>query len=59
MFILGFTLIFSLAMGELVKPWFYVPINTSGLWQSIGLSVLFLILAFVHLKNLTFKGGAL
>lgn len=52
MFILGFTLIFSLAVSELVKPLYDLTITISGLGPSLVLSMLFLILAALHLRNL-------
>jgi multisubunit Na+/H+ antiporter MnhF subunit len=52
MFILGFTLIFSLALGELVRPLFGGQIAIGPLATSLALSVLFLMLGIVHLARL-------
>jgi len=54
MFILGFTLIFSLAVAESVKPLFDLNITAGGLIPSLVLSILFLVLAFLHLRKLEF-----
>lgn len=45
MFILGFTLIFSLVVSEVVKPFFGAAITAGGLVPSFVLSMLFLFLA--------------
>ena len=52
MFILGFTLIFSLAVSELVKPLYDLTITIGGLGPSLVLSILFLVLAALHLRKL-------
>ena len=52
MFVLGFTLIFSLAVSELVKPFFLFPLDAGAMASSLVLSLSFLILAFFHLRNL-------
>jgi multisubunit Na+/H+ antiporter MnhF subunit len=52
MFILGFTLIFSLAIAELVRPLFGRPIAIGPLAISLALSLLFLALGAVHLARL-------
>lgn len=52
MFILGFTLIFSLAVSELVKPLYDLTIDIGGLVPSLVLSILFLVLAALHLQKL-------
>jgi hypothetical protein len=51
-FILGFTLIFSLAGSELVKPLYNTPIDIGGLVLSLVLSIGFLILATLHIRKL-------
>ena len=55
MFVLGFTLIFSLVIGELVKPWYQLTPDGTGLTMPLLLSLLFLVLASFHLSNLTFN----
>lgn len=52
MFIFGFTLIFSLAVSEMVKPLYDMGISMGSLLSSLILSLLFLILAFLHLKQI-------
>lgn len=52
MFILGFTLIFSLAVSEMVKPLYDLTIDIAGLGPSLVLSILFLVLAALHLRKL-------
>jgi multisubunit Na+/H+ antiporter MnhF subunit len=52
MFILGFTLIFSLAIAELVKPLFGDQVEIWPLAMSLALSLLFLALGVVHLARL-------
>lgn len=52
MFILAFTLIFSLAVSEMVKPLYDLTITIGGLGPSLILSILFLILAALHLRKL-------
>ena len=49
---MGFTLIFSLALGELVKPLFAADINLQALLLSLGLSTFFGILGGLHLLKL-------
>jgi ABC-type antimicrobial peptide transport system permease subunit len=59
MLILGFTLIFSLAVSEMVKPLYDLTITIGGLGPSLILSILFLILAALHLRKLKLDlGGA-
>lgn len=52
LYVLGFTLIFSLALGELVKPLFAADINLQALLLSLGLSTFFGILGGLHLLKL-------
>jgi len=51
-FILGFTLIFSVAVSEIVKPLYDLTITIGGLGPFLILSILFLILAALHLRKL-------
>jgi hypothetical protein len=48
-YVLGFTLIFSLAVGELVKPLFNATLSPGAFWPALGLSMLFLVLSILHL----------
>jgi hypothetical protein len=58
MFVLGAVLIFSLALGELVKPIFGSPITLAGLLPPTLLTALFVALAVLHLKKLSFRPTA-
>lgn len=51
LYVLGFTLIFSLAVGELVKPLFGAAPGMAALLQALILSGLFLILGTLHLAK--------
>jgi len=55
LFILGFTLIFSLTVSELMKPFFDTPLSPSGIWLSGGLSALFLVASFIHVQKLRYE----
>lgn len=57
MFILGFTLIFSLAVSESVKPRYDMTVSAGGLVPSLVLSALFLVLTFFHFRNLRLGSG--
>jgi hypothetical protein len=59
MFVLGAVLIFSLALGELLKPAFGLPLTVAGLLPPTLLTVLFVALAVLHLKRLSFGPSAL
>ena len=50
--VLGFTLIFSLAVGELVKPLFRATLIPAAFWPALALSLLFLVLGILHLITL-------
>jgi hypothetical protein len=52
MFILGFTLIFSLVVSESVKPLYDMTVSAAGLVPSLVLSALFLVLTFLHFRKL-------
>ena len=58
MFVLGAVLILSLALGELVKPAFGLPLTVAGLLPPTLLTVLFVALAVLHLKRPSFGPGA-
>lgn len=51
-YVLGFTLIFSLAVGELVKPLFASALSPAAFWPALALSMLFLVLGTLHLTKL-------
>ena len=52
LFILGFTLIFSLAVSEVLKLYFKSEVELGGIGPSLVLSALFLILAYFHLRKM-------
>lgn len=58
LFVFGALLIFSLALGELVKPAFGSPITVAGVVPPTLLTLLFGGLAILHLTRLTFRPGA-
>lgn len=51
-YVLGFTLIFSLAVGELVKPMFNATLIPAAFGPELALSLLFLVLGILHLSKL-------
>jgi hypothetical protein len=51
-YVLGFTLIFSLAVGELVKPLFGATLDPAAFLPAVALSLLFLVLGIQHLIKL-------
>ncbi|MET3951646.1 hypothetical protein [Arthrobacter sp. UYEF36] len=57
LYLLGFTLIFSLALGELFKPIFNVPVSALSLWSSVLLSAFFLVLGGLHFWKLDLNPG--
>jgi hypothetical protein len=57
LYILGFTLIFSLALGEAVKPLFDAALNPASFWPSLLLSLFFLVLGSLHLRRLQLSAG--
>jgi hypothetical protein len=57
MFVLGAVLIFSLALGELVKPAFGSPVTVAGLLPPTLLTLLFVALAVPHLTRLSIGSG--
>jgi hypothetical protein len=54
-YVLGFTLIFSLAVGELVKPLFGATLSPAAFWPALALSTLFLVLGTLHLNKLRLR----
>jgi hypothetical protein len=58
LYVLGFTLIFSLAVGELVKPLFGSAPGVPALLAALALSGLFLVLGFLHLAKLRIPAAA-
>ncbi|MET4591413.1 hypothetical protein [Arthrobacter sp. 754] len=57
LYVLGFALIFSLALGELVKPLFGLDTNIQSFWTSLVLSVFFGVLGALHLLRLELTAG--
>ncbi|MBN2411787.1 hypothetical protein JXQ31_08845 [candidate division KSB1 bacterium] len=53
LFVLGFTLLAPLAVGEFLKPLlFHQPMDTAGMWLFLCLSILFLSLAVICCRKL-------
>jgi hypothetical protein len=59
MYVLGFTLIFSLALGELVKPLWDLGVNTPAFLTSLALSLFFAVLGTLHLVRLQLRPSPL
>ena len=57
MFVLGFTLIFSLAVSELVKPRYALPVSITAFLPALILSLLFLLFAILHLRKMDIEAG--
>ena len=52
LYILGATLLFPVGLGEIIKPFFNLPVNLSEVPLYFGISILFFILAAIYLRNL-------
>lgn len=59
LYILGFALIFSLALGEAVKPLFDAALDPASFLPSLLLSLFFLVLGALHLRRLQLSAGAM
>lgn len=57
MFVLGFTLLFPVGVGELFKPYYDQAVDPAGLGLFLGLSLLFVLLAGVHFRKLEIPAG--
>jgi hypothetical protein len=57
LYVLGFTLLFPVGMAEFIKPFFELPVDPSGAVLYLGISALFLLVAFIYLRRLEFKVG--
>jgi hypothetical protein len=57
LYVLGFTLLFPVGMAEFIKPFFELPVDPSGAVLYLGISALFLLVAFIYLPRLEFKVG--
>jgi hypothetical protein len=58
LYILGSTLLFPVGLGEFIKPLFNLPIDPSGVVLYFGISILFLVLAVIYLRNLKIPAKA-
>lgn len=58
LFVLGFTLLAPLALGELLKPRYGLPVDGASLGLFGLLSALFLVLAVIYLRSLDIRRGA-
>ena len=57
LFVVGFTLLFPLVVGELLKPLVYrQSIDAAGMGLFLILSILFFVMAVVHLRKLKISG---
>jgi hypothetical protein len=52
LYILGATLLFPVGLGEIIKPFFNLPVNLSEVPLYFGISILFFMLAAIYLRNL-------
>lgn len=53
LYVVGFTILFPLALGEVFKPLFFnQPLDPFGFWMFLVLSVAFLVVGVVYLKQL-------
>lgn len=49
----GFTLLFSVALGGILKPLYHKPGDTGEIWLFLSLSIVFLVLTVVYFRKLT------
>jgi len=52
LFIKGFTLLFSVALGGILKPLYHQQGDAGEIWLFLGLSIVFLVLSVVYFRNL-------
>lgn len=57
LFILGFSILFPVGLGELIKPHYNQVTDTGGMLLYLSLSVIFLILSIINLVNLKITEG--
>ena len=58
LYVLGSTLLFPVGLGEFIKPLFNLPIDPSGVVLYFGISILFLVLTVIYLRNLKIPAKA-
>ncbi|MCD4845780.1 MAG: hypothetical protein K8R25_14965 [Methanosarcinales archaeon] len=56
LFIKGFTLLFSVALGGILNLLYHQQVDVGGIWLFLGLSMVFLILSVVYFRNLKLNG---
>jgi len=56
LFIKGFTVLFPVGLAEILKILYNQTANTGGIWLYWGLSILFLMLVILYLRNLKISG---
>jgi hypothetical protein len=52
LYVLGFTLLFPVGLGEFIKPFYDLPIDPFGVVLYLGIAALFLVLAVIYLRDL-------
>lgn len=52
LYVLGFTLLFPVGLGEFIKPFYNLPVDPSGAVLYLGIAALFLILTVFYLRDL-------
>ena len=58
LYVLGTTLLFPVGLGEIIKPFFNLPIDPSGAVLYFGISILFFVIAVIYLRNLKIPANA-
>ncbi|MDD3890575.1 MAG: hypothetical protein PHR65_11750, partial [Syntrophomonadaceae bacterium] len=56
LFIKGFTVLFPVGLSEILKILYNQTTSTGGIWLYWGLSILFLMLVILYLRNLKISG---
>jgi hypothetical protein len=51
-------LLFPVGLGEIIKPFFNLPIDPSGAVLYFGISILFFVIAVIYLRNLKIPANA-
>jgi hypothetical protein len=55
LFINGFALLFSVALGGILKPLYNQAANAGEIWLYLGLSITFLLLTLLYFRNLNIE----
>ena len=52
LYVLGFTLLFPVGLGEFIKPFYNLPVDPFGVVLYLGIAALFLVLAVIYVRDL-------